>query len=712
MKYFVPAIILLLLFVPLLADWPLPGSRSISSTFGEYRSGLRIHAGIDIRTPVLAMPVVAPIDGWVERLRVSPWGYGKVLYLRGVDGGDYIFAHLSGFAPGLAERVVEEQEKRRNYFVELWFSDKEFPFFAGDTIAFTGGTGIGRPHLHFEVRDADSHPTNPLELGFSPMPDTTPPVFYSLVVVPLDISSRVNGSLLPVEIPVFFDEQKKVYRLRRRIFASGNLGFETCVYDYEREENPNHLGVYSLSLSLEDSTIFSFSPVSFSYEDNADAGFLWDIDSEERFNRRFVRLFSAHPTDVGFTKGDGKINLSEEDSVLFFRVIASDIHSNSSSLFLPVHYSPPINIGSLERTESDTFLFFSSQPDTGFSVLVDGRRPDKLIRFEEGENRLGFILPDSISGETIKLFFPNSNRLFLSLQDAGNPFESRVSFDYTVRETGLFLFFEFEPQKPVEILVEKSGDTIKPTLFFQSADSVVAAVPIRAEGRYNVILRHCDISWNFTVDVCRLKAGKKLSLPGSAALYIPPGQSLLLPFSAFELQDTPAIAEDIVSPVVRFKSSLFPLKEPARLTLSPGIPLDRAGRRKLAVGRFWRGEWYFVSTGEIAYINLPGTFALILDTVPPVVIPGSIEDGDTLSYSPYIISALVRDNFSGFDNHCIPTMYIDEQFVPAEFDPESERLYYLLKEPLSPGEHTVSIVAVDRLGNRTECEMTFFIGGE
>lgn len=701
-----------MLFVPLLADWPLPGSRSLSSTFGEYRAGLRFHAGIDIRTPVLAMPVVAPVDGWVERIRVSPWGYGKVLYLRGVDGRDYIFAHLSGFASCLEEVVVEEQERRESFFVELWFSDKEFPFSAGDTIAFTGGTGVGSSHLHFEVRDANSCPTNPLELGFSSMPDTTPPVFYSLVVVPLDISSRVNGSLLPVEIPVSFDEHGKVYRAKRQIFASGALGFEVCVYDYEREENPNRLGVYSLSLSLKDSTVFSFSPVSFSYEDNADAGFLWDIDSEERFNKRFIRLFSAHPTDVGFTKGDGKINLSERDSVLFFRVIASDIHNNSSSLLFPVHYSPPVNIGKLERTEGDTFLFFSSLSDTGFSVLVDGERVHGAIRFELGENRLGVVLPDSVSGEVIELFFRNSNRLSLSLQDTRNPFESRISFDYAVRKTGLFLFFKFEPHRPVDLLVEAAGDTVKPALFFQSADSVVTAVPIRAEGRYNVILRHGEISWEFAVDVCRLKTGKKLSLPGSTTLYIPPGQSLFLPFCAFELQDVPTVAENIVSPIIRFKSSLFPLKVPARLTVSPGVSLSRAYRRKVAVGRFWHDGWYFVSSGETAYIRLPGTFALVLDTVPPVVIPGSIEDGDTLSYSPYIISALVRDNFSGFDNHCIPTMYIDERFVPAEFDPESERLFYLLRKPLSPGEHTVSIVAVDRLGNKTECELVFFICGE
>ncbi|MFP4192555.1 MAG: M23 family metallopeptidase, partial [Candidatus Hydrogenedentota bacterium] len=81
--------------------WPLDVDPVLTSSFGEYRTG-RFHAGIDLRTYGIGQPVRAPEDGEVVRVRTSPYGYGKALYIRLADGNTAVFAHLDRFASPVA----------------------------------------------------------------------------------------------------------------------------------------------------------------------------------------------------------------------------------------------------------------------------------------------------------------------------------------------------------------------------------------------------------------------------------------------------------------------------------------------------------------------------------------------------------------------------------------------------------------------------------
>ena len=84
--------------------WPLDLPQAITSSFGEYRGG-RFHAGLDLRTGGIGKQVKAPAAGYVSRVRCSPWGYGKAVYLALDDGNTAVFGHLSAFAPELREYV-------------------------------------------------------------------------------------------------------------------------------------------------------------------------------------------------------------------------------------------------------------------------------------------------------------------------------------------------------------------------------------------------------------------------------------------------------------------------------------------------------------------------------------------------------------------------------------------------------------------------------
>jgi murein DD-endopeptidase MepM/ murein hydrolase activator NlpD len=102
-------------------------------TFTQARGAGRRHDAIDIMAAE-GTPVIAAADGTIEKLFFSNGGGGITVYERSADGKwMYYYAHLSAYAPGLAEG---QQVKR------------------GQVIARVGHTGdasAAGPHLHFAI---------------------------------------------------------------------------------------------------------------------------------------------------------------------------------------------------------------------------------------------------------------------------------------------------------------------------------------------------------------------------------------------------------------------------------------------------------------------------------------------------------------------------------------------------------------------------------
>jgi peptidoglycan LD-endopeptidase LytH len=118
---------------------PVEPPYSYTDTWGAARSGGRIHLGTDIMAPHGAKEL-AYSDGVISDEHSNTLG-GIVLYLKGDNGDEYYYAHLSGYAVGEGTRVR-----------------------AGQTVGFVGNTGDARytaPHLHFEVHPGGGSPVNP-----------------------------------------------------------------------------------------------------------------------------------------------------------------------------------------------------------------------------------------------------------------------------------------------------------------------------------------------------------------------------------------------------------------------------------------------------------------------------------------------------------------------------------------------------------------------
>jgi murein DD-endopeptidase MepM/ murein hydrolase activator NlpD len=187
-------------FAPPFAHLPLAPPLSLNGGFGEYRSN-HFHGGLDLGTGgEVGRPVLAPLPGWIERVRASGAGYGRSLYLHGEDGRLLVFGHLDAFAAPIAAYVAAAQESTGQYEVDLWPEAGRFRVSAGERIAWTGESGAGGPHLHIEVRRGDMA-YHPLRAGLV-IADSSAPTLVSVTLEPLDEASWVERSAAPVTIPL------------------------------------------------------------------------------------------------------------------------------------------------------------------------------------------------------------------------------------------------------------------------------------------------------------------------------------------------------------------------------------------------------------------------------------------------------------------------------------------------------------------------------
>lgn len=197
---------------------PLDGKPSLSANFGELRPN-HFHSGLDFKTGgETGRKVRAVADGYVSGVEVSPWGYGRAVYITHPSLGIVtVYGHLMSFAPGIDEAVRDAQYKAEAFEIEIEWSPDKFPVKAGDVIGLSGNAGSsGGPHLHFNVEDAETgDPMDPLPYFKSHFTDTEAPYYKSLYLYPDFNKGIVNGKYMPSAISR--DEPEKVFTAWGRV---------------------------------------------------------------------------------------------------------------------------------------------------------------------------------------------------------------------------------------------------------------------------------------------------------------------------------------------------------------------------------------------------------------------------------------------------------------------------------------------------------------
>ncbi|NNC70368.1 MAG: M23 family metallopeptidase, partial [Flavobacteriaceae bacterium] len=171
---------------------PLDIPLILSGTFGELRSN-HFHSGLDIKTQKrTGFNVYSSAKGYVSRIKISNWGYGKALYITHPNGFTTVYAHLKKFSPKIEEYVKKRQYEKESYEIHLFPKVNELPIEKKEVVAFSGNSGSsGGPHLHYEIRDAKARPINPMYFGID-VPDSKNPEIRAAVAYAFGESSHVN----------------------------------------------------------------------------------------------------------------------------------------------------------------------------------------------------------------------------------------------------------------------------------------------------------------------------------------------------------------------------------------------------------------------------------------------------------------------------------------------------------------------------------------
>ncbi len=307
--------------------WPTDASNALSSSFCEYRPG-HYHSAIDIKTwNKEGYKCFAIEDGVIERIKISPFGAGKALYIKLNDGRRAVYFHLQRFTKKLEQKISERQRAEKSYSIEWW--PKNWPVKKGEIVAYTGQTGIGVPHLHFEIRDKKSRPLNPLKF-YKNVRDKIRPKLKELLIIPQNETSLVNNSFKPQKFSLV--QQGKIYIIKEAIHASGLLGLAVSGYDQADGVN-NKIGFYKSILRLQEKPIFEKAYDRLSFKNTR----MVDIDiyypEKARTRKRFYKLYIEPFNKLGFydrNLGDGLVKV--KDDMLDFEITIEDYYKNRSTV--------------------------------------------------------------------------------------------------------------------------------------------------------------------------------------------------------------------------------------------------------------------------------------------------------------------------------------------------------------------------------------------
>jgi len=315
---------------------PLESSPGLSSGFGEFRDA-HFHAGLDYSTgQVEGKPVRAVLDGWVERVRASGVGYGRAIYLRLSDGHTAVYGHLSRFAPPLDAWVATRQESAGVYEQDLYPASHELEFKRGDVIAWSGQSGAGPPHLHFELRQGDMN-LNPLEHGFA-LPDGTPPTLAAVAIEPSGPRSRVGAGI---------DHARVGLKAGQVVTAPPVRGpFELEVDTFDRGDGrPNRLATYRLEARLDGRAAFFAEIDSVSWDDATEVERVYDyartLAGDDTW--RTLQLLPTYRAGV-IRRGPPVWSLTP--GTHRFEFIATDEAGNRVRALLDVPVLPPDSVAS------------------------------------------------------------------------------------------------------------------------------------------------------------------------------------------------------------------------------------------------------------------------------------------------------------------------------------------------------------------------------
>lgn len=243
-------------------SFPLSIKPKLNANFGEMRPN-HFHMGLDLSTESREnLPIFAPADGYIARIKIEQGGFGRALYLNHPNGLTTLYAHMNKFIPAAEQYLRLKQYEQENWKIDLSIPDGILPVKKGQLIGYSGNTGASQgPHVHFEIRDTQTEDCyNPLRLQF-PIQDQTPPSLYKLVFYDRDKSIYEQT---PLSVPL-----KKVGNTYQPLGVI-SLPYSKTFVGVQAIDRitgaPNQYGIFKAALFSDQQLLTSFTLDSVGYD--------------------------------------------------------------------------------------------------------------------------------------------------------------------------------------------------------------------------------------------------------------------------------------------------------------------------------------------------------------------------------------------------------------------------------------------------------------
>lgn len=349
---------------------PLKTPLILAANFGELRTN-HFHTGLDFKTDrQIGHPLYSIEKGYVSRVKVSPWGYGHVVYIAHPNGLTSVYAHCSAFLGQLDSLVKAEQRNQENFAIEIYPDSNTVRVQRGEKIALSGNTGGSTaPHLHFEIRDTKTeHALNPLLFGFN-IADARAPRIRGVKVYALTeegyripnkekeyrtSSQNLNPSIVgnQITIPAHYTSK------------TGGIGFSFDAVD-QLDGADNICGIFKSYLMVDGDTVFMQDMTAIDFAANRQINTHKDYEAFHKQRRHYQKSFKTVHNPLNIYNEDlsnGILNF-QPGSTHDIKYTCVDTKGNATSLnfTLKVENGNSSDLSKL-FTPSNEYLF----PDSSF----------------------------------------------------------------------------------------------------------------------------------------------------------------------------------------------------------------------------------------------------------------------------------------------------------------------------------------------------------
>lgn len=315
----------------------------LSGTFGELRTN-HFHSGIDIKTNrVEGLNIYSYEKGYISRIQVSTYGYGKAIYITHPDGKITVYAHLSKFSEKIQNYVKDIQYKRKKFAIKVYPKESEILIEKNEIIGYSGNTGSSSgPHLHFELRDKNNMPVNPLKYRNIEIIDTIIPLLKGVYYKELKYNNgKLEDNYSRFKKIKFIENDNGKY-LTDTLYTNGVIGFGVNSFDLMNNSN-NVYGLNKIITKINDSVNFKINFDKFSFDEWTYINTYVDYAHFKRNNDKIQKLYIENINPLNLydrSLGDGALKLNDSKNILInYKIILFDFNNNTTVINIPIVFT-------------------------------------------------------------------------------------------------------------------------------------------------------------------------------------------------------------------------------------------------------------------------------------------------------------------------------------------------------------------------------------